>query len=170
MRIALLQATDAVDFRDLMLEAYRDYPMAFTSSFEERVGLPMNWWEARLTGKNLWIFGARTPAGPLAGCVGLSLATGAKTSHKASLFGMYVRPASAGNGVGSELITALMSHLEGYPQITAITLTVSAGNAAAMALYKKFGFVEYGVEPCAVRLDGRYIAKHELWKPLADGR
>jgi putative acetyltransferase len=60
-------------------------------------------------------------------------------------FGMAVRDEWAGKGVGSALLQAAVSLAEDWLQITRIELTVFVDNAAARALYKKFGFVEEGV-------------------------
>lgn len=45
MMIRPLQASDALAYRALMLEAYGAYPQAFTSSVAERAAMPLSWWE-----------------------------------------------------------------------------------------------------------------------------
>ncbi len=47
--------------------------------------------------------------------------------------------------------------------IESLTLTVLADNAAARALYESLGFTESGVEPRAVKRDGRYVDMVSYW-------
>jgi hypothetical protein len=46
MWIERLDASHALAYRELMLEAYDRHPQAFTSSVRERAVMPLSWWEA----------------------------------------------------------------------------------------------------------------------------
>ncbi len=50
-----------------------------------------------------------------------------------------------------------------------LTLTVSADNEAAVALYGACGFVRFGTLPRAVRLGERWIAKDFMYRSLRAG-
>lgn len=71
MKIDVLKLKDADAYRELMLEGYRDFPQAFTSSYEARAQSPLAWWQDRLSAAGMRIFGAGDEDGQLAGCVGL---------------------------------------------------------------------------------------------------
>lgn len=83
-----------------------------------------------------------------------------KVRHVAHLVGMMVADAHQGRGVGRALMGHALTLLRREPLLEIVTLSVSAGNAPAMALYRSFGFTRYGHLPRALRLsDGRYVAK-----------
>jgi RimJ/RimL family protein N-acetyltransferase len=168
MNVRRLVPADAPGYRDLMLAAYAQHPDAFTSTPQERAALPLAWWEARVTdapAANECVLGAWTND-TLAGVAGLSFETRAKARHKATLFGMYVRPAHRQEGVGARLVEAALEAARGRDGVGLVQLTVSAGNRAAQALYARAGFVPFGVEPFAVAVEGGFVAKVHMWCDL----
>ena len=46
-----------------------------------------------------------------------------------------------------------------------LTLVVMSTNVVAINLYKKFGFIEYGIEPNALKIEGRYFAEMMMYRP-----
>lgn len=166
MTVRLLTPADAAVYRELMLEAYDAHPDAFTSSVVERAALPLSWWEARLSAgssaKEL-VWGS-LDSGRLVGVAGLSLNSREKLTHKATLFGMYVQPPMRGGGRGDALVGAVIDHARSREDLEVVQLTVTAGNAAALALYVRHGFLEFGVEPYAVRVSERFVSKIHMWR------
>ena len=81
-----------------------------------------------------------------------------KTKHRAE-FGISVDKAYWGLGIGRALTEACIecARKAGYAQIE---LEVVAGNEAALALYDRLGFVEYGRNPKGFR--SRYAGWQEL--------
>ena len=49
-----------------------------------------------------------------------------------------------------------MSHAASWPGLEQVTLDVTAGNLAAVTLYRSEGFVEYGVAPRVLCVAGTY--------------
>jgi GNAT superfamily N-acetyltransferase len=165
MTIRRLVATEAPQYRALMLEAYESHPDAFTSSVSERAALPLSWWESRLTAghePSEMVFGAFQHA-ELAGVAGLSFESREKIRHKATLFGMYVPPRFRGLGLGRQLVVAALEHARSRTGIKIVQLTVSQGNTSAETLYRRCGFVEFGVEPFAVAVASGYVSKVHMW-------
>lgn len=78
------------------------------------------------------------------------------TRHKATLWGLYVDPNHRRQGVGKELLTELLRHAESMPGLEQIRLVVTADNAAAIALFERFGFRAYGMEERARLVNGTY--------------
>ena len=82
-----------------------------------------------------------------------------KTRHKALLLGMYVEPELRGQGLGRQLVEALLAEARRRDGLRQIALTVTEGNAAAEALYQRSGFSRFGLEPLAVLERGRFLNK-----------
>jgi ribosomal protein S18 acetylase RimI-like enzyme len=167
--IRRLVPADGPVYRRLMLEAYEQHPEAFTSSLAERAAMPLSFWEARLAAgaepKEL-VVGAFCD-GSLAGAAGIEFETREKARHKATLFGMFVRPGFRGARVGHTLVEAALAAAGARPGVRIVQLTVTEGNDAARSLYERFGFVAFGVEPYAVAVRGEYVSKIHMWRDLA---
>ncbi len=168
MLIVRLTPCHAADYRALMLEAYATHPDAFTSTVAERERLPLSWWSARV--------GADPAAGrlvlgafdgtELAGVVGLSFEQREKVHHKATLFGMYVRPRWQRRGIGRQLVLSAMTHARERPGVNVVQLTVTETNGPAVAMYESCGFLRFGVEPLAVAVGSEYVAKVYMWRRI----
>jgi GNAT superfamily N-acetyltransferase len=158
-----LLPSDAAPYRQLMLQAYAAHPDAFTSSVAERSALPLAWWQARLAegdAANEVVWGAWVGE-QLAGVAGLSFESREKARHKATLFGMYVLDSARGHGLGQ----AALAHAQARPGTRQVLLTVTEGNASAVNLYTRSGFVPWGVEPDAVAVGGGFVSKvHMVWR------
>ncbi|WP_448106497.1 N-acetyltransferase family protein [Pseudomonas azerbaijanoccidentalis] len=165
MWIERLDASHALDYRAMMLEAYDLHPQAFTSSVRERATMPLSWWESRLTGKFDVVFGA-FEEGRLAGIVGLAFEPREKARHKATLFGMYVSANARQRGLGFQLVEAVLAEARCHQGLRLIKLTVTAGNDAAFNLYQRCGFVQFGLEPMAVRVGEEYFDKIHMWREV----
>jgi len=158
MQIRRLAPADASSYRTLRLRALREHPDAFTSSWEEDRDQPLEAAAARLAAHAFW--GAYQGA-ELYGFVGLEREQRPKNRHKATVVGMYVAPEVGGQGVGRALMLALLEHARGAG-LASLVLTVTDGNGAAQHLYQSVGFRSFGVEPDAIRVDGRSYGKNHM--------
>ncbi|MBV9559897.1 MAG: GNAT family N-acetyltransferase [Bradyrhizobium sp.] len=152
IEIRLLTPDEAALYRDIRLDGLRETPDAFASTFAREDAMTLAWFAERIVRGN--IFGAFS-GDALVGVAGYWPQEGAKVSHKAGLWGMYVRPAARGSGIGGRLIEAVVGHATGRVEL--LQLGVASGNEAALRLYRKMGFSEYGREMKALKQDGRYI-------------
>jgi ribosomal protein S18 acetylase RimI-like enzyme len=91
--------------------------------------------------------------------VGLGREDGVKTEHKGFIRSMFVDPSTRKLGVASELLKTAIGHSETELKLEQLTLAVNSTNIEAINLYKKFRFVEYGIEPNALKIEGRYFAE-----------
>lgn len=157
-----LTPADAPAYRTLMLDAYARHPEAFTSTVAERATLPLDWWERRVASADERVVGAFV-GDTLAGAAGLSRETRERTRHKALLFGMYVPQTRRRLGLGRALVQAVLAEAAAWPGLRVVQLTVTDGNDAAQRLYESCGFQVFGVEPMALRIDGREFAKVHMW-------
>ncbi|KMT57557.1 GNAT family N-acetyltransferase [Pseudomonas fildesensis] len=168
MIIRVLGSRDAEAYRALMLEAYGAYPQAFTSSVAERAAMPLSWWEKRIDSPLDRLLGG-FDGDALAGIVGLAYEPREKARHKVTLFGMYVTAACQQQGLGRLLVEAALDEARKHPRLKVIQLTVTAGNDAAFALYQRCGFIQFGLEPLAVRVGVDYFDKIHMWRELRFG-
>jgi len=141
-------------WRALRLEAMRAYPSAFSASPEDLEKMPIEEVASRipLPGGDDVLFGAYA-GGALQGCAGFLREKGAKEAHKGYLWGVYVRAAFQGRGLGERLTLAVIDW--GRPRVDILRCAVTADNLAAKALYLRLGFKLYGTEPRAIRAGGR---------------
>jgi ribosomal protein S18 acetylase RimI-like enzyme len=73
-------------------------------------------------------------------------------AHRGRL-GMGMIASHRGKGLGARLLQACLDHAP-RSGIEKVELTVYTSNVNAIALYRKFGFVEYGLQKDYRRLDG----------------
>ena len=69
-----------------------------------------------------------------------------KLAHKSFIWGLYVAPEVQGRGVGAQIMRYALSHAASVLGTRQVNIGVSTKNSSAIALYKKLGFVEYGLE------------------------
>jgi ribosomal protein S18 acetylase RimI-like enzyme len=142
---------DWAAYRALRLEALAAHPESFGASWEVESREPAAFFAGRLEANHV-IGGWRE--GALVGVAGLRFNASAKQRHKATLWGMYVRPDARRQGLAAALVEAAVAAARG--RVEEVRLAVVATNAAALALYRAAGFREYAVEPRALKVGGTY--------------
>ena len=73
------------------------------------------------------------------------------------MLGISVGKQAQGRGVGSALMAAMCDYADCWAGVLRLELTVYADNAAALALYRKFGFEIEGTHRAYAMRDGRYV-------------
>jgi RimJ/RimL family protein N-acetyltransferase len=167
-----LTIADRTAYRDLRLRALREEPEAFTSSYDEEAATAERWSAERLAmhpDDNV-IVGAFDGDGRLVGIAGVERRTRAKERHKALLYGMYVAPEAAGQGIGRRLVAAVIVVAGQWPGVRQITLTVTRGNERARRLYVAAGFATFGIEVDAIRIGSACFDKEHMVLRLASDR
>jgi GNAT superfamily N-acetyltransferase len=106
-QIRRLETADAALYREIRLEALRQNPEAFGSTFERENDKPPSWFEAAVSQRD--IFGAFLQ-GTLTGIAGYMAQESPKHAHKAVLWGMYVRLHARSSGLGKRLVEAVLDH------------------------------------------------------------
>lgn len=145
------RADEAVAWRTIRLQALRDAPEAFGQTLEAAESLSMQHFEDTVSGP-FPPFAAFEGSDPV-GTAGFYILGGPKMSHRGVLWGMYVTPSHRRLGIGGRLIAAIIDHARG--RVEQIHLHVVTTNFAAYNLYRRMGFLAYGVEPRALRHAGR---------------
>lgn len=70
-------------------------------------------------------------------------------------------------GLGRQLVRALLRHAGNRRGTQLVQLTVTEGNAPARRLYEASGFVPFGVELFAVRVGANCVSKVHMWCDLS---
>ena len=147
---------DIEAYRALRLRALAEEPEAFGEAAEDFAVRPLEEIVTRLPPtEDAFILGAWEP--DLVGMVGFVRQPGRKARHNAGIWGMYVAPERRGRGIGRMLLTEALARAAALPGLEQVHLTVVTTNAAAVGLYRSFGFVVYGTCPHALKLGDRYV-------------
>lgn len=146
MIIRILQAVDAARFKALRLRALQECPTAFAASYDEEAAATLNAVGERLTPRPDSVVCGAFRDDELVGIAGVKRETPSKLAHKAYIWGVYVAPEARRHGVGAQLLTAALRHAQSEFHVRQVNLGVNARNVAATALYKRLGFVEFGLE------------------------
>ena len=154
----------------LRRRALQSDPQAFRSSVEDDPGMLPDFVKKALAqglpqGES-FILGAFQPE--LLGVLGLARERERKARHKVRLWGMYVAPERRRAGLGQSLLSTAYDLALEMAGVEQIQLCVSASSHAAIRLYRRFGFEEFGVEPRAFKVADRYVDEHLMALILPD--
>ncbi len=169
LSVRRLTVEDAAAFHALRLAALQESPSAFGANLKD---------ERRHTPEI--VAGRIAPAdrgrgggvgafhgAALVGMACLHRAAGNKENHKASLVSVYVAPTYRGAGLSTRLISAAIELARDMAGVRRINLSVTVGNAAALALYRRLGFETYGREIEALCVNGAYHDEYLMTLALA---
>jgi GNAT superfamily N-acetyltransferase len=139
--MVLVRATELADWqalRDIRLEALRDHPAAFGSTYAQDAARDEAHWRRRSSGGNLFFAYLPEMSEP-AGLAGGYL----EDRVTVELVAMYVRPWARGQRVGEALVASVIGWA-GASQATSVHLWVTETNIHARALYLRCGFALTG--------------------------
>ena len=153
--IRQLQPGDVEAYRALRLAALAESPEAFGSDVGTESASPVEAFAHTLSSG--YVAGAF--AGErLVAIAGFRAMDREKMRHRGDIWGVYVAPDARGTGVGRRVMEHILEHAR--TRVLQVHLAVTATNAAAVALYDRLGFVRYGTEPRALKVNGRYLDEH----------
>ncbi len=145
--VAHIASPDEVEWqrvRDIRLQALRDAPEAFGSTYEIEVARDESSWREWITGWSGTCAQALFIALDSDAWVGMSV--GARWAEGPSIvhvYAMWVEPGRRAQGLGRQLLDAILGwgHEHGA---TEARLNVNEENPAAVSLYRRAGFTESG--------------------------
>jgi RimJ/RimL family protein N-acetyltransferase len=149
------------DCRDLRLEALKNEPVAFSSSYEEEQVRPETFWQDSV---KLFLFALADHQ--LVGMAGIFQNNRIKTNHFVEIFGVYVKKEFRGQGTGKRLIEAALAEIQKLPGVKKVKIGVNPTQKTAAHIYKKFGFKEAGRFKKDVYVNGKFYDELFLEKFL----
>jgi ribosomal protein S18 acetylase RimI-like enzyme len=152
MTIRKLEISDYLDYKSIRLEALKDNPYNFISTFAEESEFENNKWQEIVATNNL--FGYFTEENVIVATVGLLDEKKAKLAHLRTVFAMYVKPTFRGLGISMQLMNHLKSIVP--KDVGQFHLGCIANNLPAINFYRKCGFRVYGTRPNYIRIDNEF--------------
>lgn len=140
VEIVLATSEDWERVRDVRIRALADAPSAYGSRLEEEQDQPESSWRARLEQQAAATFLA-IDSHETVGLVRTFVTPEDVTT--ADLVSMWVAPHARGQGVGRQLVAAVVEWVR-HHDATSVQLWVTETNAAARRLYESCGFVLSG--------------------------
>ena len=115
----------------------------------------VDWWRERLASEPETHRLVADRDGQVVGGLTLRVETSPRRRH-VGVFGIMVREGFQGQGVGTALMAALIDLADNWLGLRRVELQVYTGNARAVHLYEKFGFVIEGTALQVFLRDGIY--------------
>jgi ribosomal protein S18 acetylase RimI-like enzyme len=146
IEIVTLQPQQWLKYKSLRLRALKEEPQAFTSTYEEGVKYPYNFWQERLkqalAGNSQWLLFAKH------GDNLVGMAGGYITDEKntAEVVGIYVAKEARGQGISKKLIINLISRIKQNKAVKKLLIGVNPEQVEAVCLYQSLGFKIIGKE------------------------
>ncbi|MBA3537273.1 MAG: GNAT family N-acetyltransferase [Tatlockia sp.] len=155
MKVKILKNEDWKQFRILRLEALKEHPEAFGSSFEEEVNLSDE--EFEINFKKSTFFGV-LENNNLVACAGFFTFLLSKMKHKGVVFSMYTKRDYRNLRIADALLKSVITHAKKL--VIQLHLTVVTSNHVALKLYQNNGFRVYGTEHRALKIGEQFHDEH----------
>ncbi len=88
-----------------------------------------------------------------------------KRAHAALIVSVYTDPTFRARGCARAVLSLLIATAATWPGVDALELTVAERATTARRLYESLGFIAWGTQPDALRVDGESFA--ETWMRLS---
>jgi ribosomal protein S18 acetylase RimI-like enzyme len=162
LQIRAIAEADLETYKALRDHALAHHEEAFTSDAATEARRTAQSYSARLgsdaNGESGFTLGAWR-GDRLVGAITCERDPRSKVRHIGHIVGMMVMADQQGQGVGRALLDALIARASADDEMHQLTLSVTAGNNAAVHLYESAGFTCYGSLARAIRIGERFLDK-----------
>jgi ribosomal protein S18 acetylase RimI-like enzyme len=146
LRIITLPVERWEEYRALRLQALRESPQAFGSSYAESVTHPDEFWINRLrdaeAGRNSLLFAEDRDR--LVGLIGAYVEP--DEPDIINVVSVFVAPDHRGRGLSTRLLDAILAEVRQRSGVRVARLTVNVSQTAAIRVYQRAGFVTVATE------------------------
>lgn len=94
--------------------------------------------------------------------------THSKSNHIGNIFGLYVKKAYRGKGIGGQLIDEALRKFKMHGQVRKTKLAVNTDLVSAVKLYERLGFHRVGILKEELQYDGRFYDELVMEKILKE--
>lgn len=151
--IRTLTPDDLDAFIEIRMMGLKTHPEAFGAAFEEGIDREKTLSNFHAKNDEDFILGYFSDQ-VLVGLVGFIRMSRIKKRHKGFIWGMYVRPAYQGKGIGRALMEFCIQKASLIDGLQTINISVTAGMESAESLYQSLGFQTYAIEKDAMLING----------------
>ncbi len=156
MTIRSMNKDDALAFSTLRRDVTRENPVPMGLTYKEELSRTPDSFRALLSFSHPNVMFGNFIEGRLVATAAVGYTSKFPSSrHKMVMWGVFTSPQYRRQGFGRQVVEAAIEQAFSN-NVQRINLQVYVPNEAALVLYNAIGFVEYGVEPEAVYLDGQY--------------
>lgn len=156
--IRQLNEMDKSAYRQARLECLKAYPDNFGSLYEEEKLKAELYFEKCLSDRESpnFMFGA-FDGDRCVGLCGFVREDRTRTKHRGEIVQMFVHADYQGQGVGRELLQNVIQKAFETEEMEQIVLSLVASNVGAHTLYKRLGFLDYGLMPNYFKTETGYL-------------
>ena len=149
-------------YRAKRLQALKEEPTAFASDYTTTSQLDDAFWLQRAAFEpHSFLYGAFLGS-EMVGMAGGYIDPEVKRSFIGYLVSIWVDARFRKQGIAKSLSELVVKEFRANAEVEVIHVAVTAGNDSARRIYESLGFVAWGVEPRAIRHDGRYYDEVQL--------
>ncbi|HUM14877.1 MAG TPA: GNAT family N-acetyltransferase [Candidatus Nitrosotalea sp.] len=171
MRIRVLTAADAADFRALRIRGLREHPEAFGRTPEEVDPVEVIAHQLRVdAGSDMDFTLGALDGEVLVGVAGCHRERARKQRHVAHIWGVYVAPEHRRTGLGRRLVLEAIARARTWPDLEWLRLDVTTVNEGARALYVSCGFRPVAIKPSSLRIGERHYDEELMALDLRPSR
>ncbi|MCX6141021.1 MAG: GNAT family protein [Candidatus Kapabacteria bacterium] len=165
-----LEIDDFPAFLEIQREALLQAPEVFGSDYDWFEGLSIlskeQKYEKYMNFPYQYLLGAVDGSGNILGMIGYSGQEQSKLKHKGRLWGLFVLQDSRGRGLATKLVSSILETARDILEVEQIQLSVSTRNDASYGLYLRLGFVVWGTEIRAMKIENSYVDEYVMVKFL----
>ncbi len=154
-QITNLKPEEWKDYKSIRLEALKNDPQAFITSFENASKYTDEKWKDRLTNNGDKLFFLKDE-NQIIGMAGYFIGKDACQKHIANIVGVYISPKYRGLGLSKLLLSAIIYKVKADPHIKKLSLGVISTQSPAIKLYTSLGFEPIGTKKKESKINGVY--------------
>lgn len=156
MKIKTISSTRWRDYKNLRLEALKDCPVFFGSSYNDEKRLKNEEWKKRLESEFSDTLFAVDEKNILIGMITALYNPKETQNHVSTIVSFYVKEEHRGIGIGKKLLKDLVAKIKEKKHIKKIKIQAAKINIGAIKLYEKAGFKHVGILKKEIRIKGKY--------------